>query len=358
LIENQKTLIILSPGFPVNEEDSTCLPAQQSFVSALNKKFPDLKIIILAFEYPFARSEYLWHNNSVISFAGKNKSKLFRLMTWRRIWRKLKEIKKQENIIGVLSFWCTETALLGKLFAKKFKLKHYCWILGQDARKGNRMIRFIKPKAEELIAMSDSLAAEFFSNYKIHPKHIITNGIDPGSFPQNKFEKDIDISAAGSLIPLKRYDVFINVINQINKNIPSLKAILLGKGEEEKKLRSLIEKFGLQNNITLTGEIPHAEILKIMQRTKIFLHTSSYEGFSGACLEALYAGAHVISFCEPMKQKIDHWHIVKDEKEMIAKAIELLTNSSTDFTPVLPFTMEKAAKQMMSLIMEIDNFNN
>ena len=54
-----------------------------------------------------------------------------------------------------------------------------------------------------------------------------------------------------------------------------------------------------------------------MQRTKIFLHTSSYEGFSGACLEALYAGAHVISFCEPMKQKIDHWHIVKDEKEML-----------------------------------------
>lgn len=349
MIDNHKTLIILSPGFAVNEDDSTCLPAQQSFIKSLNKIYPDLKIIILAFEYPFTKSEYLWYNNSVIPFAGRNRRKLFRLMMWRKIWRNLKKINQQENIIGLLSFWCTETALIGKLFSKKFNLKHYCWVLGQDARKGNKMIKLIKPKSEELIAMSDFLAAEFFSNYKIHPQHIIPNGINPELFSINNSEKDIDISAAGSLIPLKSYNIFINVINQINKSIPFVKAILCGKGDEEKKIKLLIEKLNLQNNITLTGEIPHAEVLKIMQRTKIFLHTSSYEGFSGACLEALYAGAHVISFCEPMKQKIDHWHIAKDELEMLTKTLELLNNSSTDFTTVLPFSMDNTAREMMSL---------
>jgi glycosyltransferase involved in cell wall biosynthesis len=352
LIEKRRTLIILSPGFAINEEDSTCLPAQQSFIKSLNKLFPDLKVIIIAFEYPFLKSEYMWFTNLVITFAGKNRRKILRLLMWWKIWRKLKNITQEENIIGLLSFWCTETALVGKLFAKKFKLKHYCWILGQDARKGNKMIRFIKPKSEELIAMSDFLAEEFFSNYKIHPQHIITNGINPELFSQNNFERNIDISAAGSVIPLKRYDVFINVINQIKKSIPPVKATLCGKGEEEEKLKSLIEKFNLQKNITLTGEIPHDEVLKIMQRSKIFLHTSSYEGFSGACLEALYAGAHVISFCQPMKQKIDHWHIVKNEKEMIAKTIELLTNSSTDFTSILPFSMDDTARKMMKLIMD------
>lgn len=349
MIDNHKTLIILSPGFAANESDSTCLPAQQSFVKSLNKIYPNLKIIILALEYPFTKSEYLWCSNSVISFAGRNRRKLFRLMMWRRIWRKLKKLNQQENIIGLLSFWCTETALIGKLFAKKFKLKHYCWVLGQDARKGNKMLKYINPKSEELIAMSDFLAAEFFSNYKIHPQYIIPNGINSELFSKNNFEKDIDISGVGSLIPLKRYDIFINMINQINESYPSIKAVLCGKGNEEKKLKLQTKKFNLQNSITLTGEIPHAEVLKIMQRTKIFLHTSSYEGFSGACLEALYAGAHVISFCEPMKRKIDHWHIVKDEKEMFDKTIELLNNHSTDFTPVLPFTMDNTAKEMMSL---------
>ena len=353
MIEQRKTLIILSPGFPANEEDSSCLPAQQSFVHSLNKIFPEIKIIIFAFQYPYIKSNYTWNNNEVISLGGKNRKKLFRLQMWRKVWLKLKSLNENENIIGLLSFWCTETALIRKSFAKKNKLKHFCWISGQDARTGNRMIRLINPQPQELIAMSDSLATEFFNNYKIFPLHIIPNAIDPDLFSSNKNEKDIEISGAGSLIHLKRYDIFISIVKKITEKFPSAKAVLCGKGAEEKKLKLLIEKLNLENNITLTGEIPHNDVLKIMQRSKIFLHTSSYEGFSGACLEALYAGAQVISFCNPVNQKIDHWHIVKTEKEMIEKTIELLQNSSTEFTPVLPFTMENTAKKIMSLI--IDN---
>ncbi len=352
MIEKRKTLIILSPGFPANEEDTTCLPAQQSFVRSLNKFFPEIKITILSFQYPYSKSTYTWNNNEVISFGGRNRKKLYRLQIWRRVWLKLKSINEQKNIIGILSFWCTETALIGKSFAKKNKLKHFCWISGQDARKGNRMIRLINPQPQELIAMSDSLATEFFDNYKIFPLHIIPNGIDPNLFSSNKSEKDIEISGAGSLIHLKRYDVFITVVKKITEKFPSLKAVLCGKGAEEKKLRLLIQKFDLENNITLTGEIAHNDVLKIMQRSKIFLHTSSYEGFSSACLEALYAGAHVISFCNPVNQKIDHWHIVKTEEEMFTKAIELLNSNSTEFTPVLPFTMENTAKKIISLLIE------
>jgi hypothetical protein len=31
----RKTFVILSPGFPENEADSTCLPLQQSFIRSL-----------------------------------------------------------------------------------------------------------------------------------------------------------------------------------------------------------------------------------------------------------------------------------------------------------------------------------
>ena len=52
----KNTLIILSPGFAANEEDTTCLPPQQVFVKALNRNFPSLQIIILAFQYPRLKS--------------------------------------------------------------------------------------------------------------------------------------------------------------------------------------------------------------------------------------------------------------------------------------------------------------
>src|SRR6266487_5399556 len=110
-MDSKNTLIILSPGFAANEEDTTCLPPQQVFVKALNKNFPSLKIIILAFQYPLVKKNYRWFGNEIISFNGADKGKFLRLLVWRQVYKTLRKFKKKNNIIGVLSFWCTECAL-------------------------------------------------------------------------------------------------------------------------------------------------------------------------------------------------------------------------------------------------------
>lgn len=344
-----KTLVILTPGFPANESDSTCLPAQQIFVKALNKNFSSLKIIIISFQYPFVSSSYQWNGNKVIALNGRNKSKFYRLMTWFRAWRNLKKVKRENNVIGILSFWCTECALIGNYFSKKNHLKHYSWILGQDARTKNKFIQWIKPDAESLVAISDFLVEEFYKNYKIKPAHVITNAIDTGLYEFNKEEKNIDILGAGSLTPLKQYAIFIHIINELIEEFPIIKAVICGQGIEKDNLANQINKFHLQDNITLAGEKPHDEILQLMSSSKIFLHTSSYEGFSTVCLEALYAGAHVISFCKPMNTGIKNWHIVNDEKEMIEAVLKILRNTNIKYEQVLRYTMDDSAKKMMEL---------
>jgi hypothetical protein len=92
-------------------------------------------------------------------------------------------------------------------------------------------------------------------------------------------------------------------------------------------------------NISLTGEMDHSTVLALMQRSKLMLHTSSYEGFSGACLEALYAGAHVISFFSPQDAWIRHWHIAVNKEEMIELALEIL--QSGNIRPFTPFYLIK-----------------
>ena len=119
----KNTLIILSPGFAASEEDTTCLPPQQVFVKALNRNFPSLQIIILAFQYPLVKKQYKWFGNDVISFNGADKRRFFRVLLWMRVHRVLKKLTRQNNIIGVLSFWCTECALVGKRSSKKYNLK-------------------------------------------------------------------------------------------------------------------------------------------------------------------------------------------------------------------------------------------
>ncbi|HEY6978598.1 MAG TPA: hypothetical protein VH396_20010, partial [Chitinophagaceae bacterium] len=189
----KNTLIILSPGFAANEEDTTCLPPQQVFVRAMNKNFPSLQIIILAFQYPRVNKQYKWFGNDIISFNGADKRKLSRVLLWIRVNRVLKKLNKQNNITGLLSFWCTECALVGRRFSEKHNLKLACWILGQDAKKNNIYVRLIKPAPHELIALSDFLTGEFFKNHKIKPAYVIPIGVDETMFRRPEQPRTIDI---------------------------------------------------------------------------------------------------------------------------------------------------------------------
>ena len=97
------------------------------------------------------------------------------------------------------------------------------------------------------------------------------------------------------------------------------------------------------------GKQAHKELLATMQRSRVFLHTSSYEGLGAVCLEALYAGAHVVSFCKPLDAAIAHWHIVHTVDEMVAKAIALLNDEVLDNAPVLPYEINDVAVAVMNL---------
>jgi glycosyltransferase involved in cell wall biosynthesis len=346
---NKQTFIVLIPGFAANEADSTCLPAQQLLIRKINKLFPQLEIIVVAFQYPFTKKEYSWFGNHVISFNGANKKKLSRLLLWLKIIRRLNQLNKHKNIIGIFSCWCNECALVGKYFSGRKNLKHYIWICGQDARASNKLVKIIRPNEESLIAISKAVQKEFEKNHHVSPRHIIENGIDVNTYKKIPVERTIDILGVGSLIPLKRFDILIDVVHQL-KNIKSnIQAIICGKGPEKDKLESLIKNLQLEDNIQLIGEVDHDEVLRYMQRSKILLHPSSYEGFSGVCIEALYAGAHVISFCNPVEKEINHWHIAESSDNMFQLAKKILSDNLTEFSPVLLNDMERSANDLMML---------
>jgi glycosyltransferase involved in cell wall biosynthesis len=347
--EYRRTLVILTPGFPQNEADTTCLPAQQALVRALHTRFQKLNIIILSFQYPFISNAFYWNGSYVIPLNGRNRGKINRLRTWFRAWRTLKKLKREYDLIGILSFWCTECALIGARFGNKYSIRHFSWILGQDARKNNRFVSRIKPASENLLAMSPFLAEEFRKNHHILPAYIIPNGIDISEYPPLGGRRNIDILAVGSLIPLKQYDSLIRIIQKLTSSIPDITCVICGKGPEEDHLRKMILDADLQNNISLIGEKAHNEVLQWMSNCKLLLHPSSYEGFSTVCLEALYAGAQVISFCDPLAGRPVHWHIVKNETEMTALAHRIIKDPDTDHGRVLLYTADESAKELMSL---------
>jgi glycosyltransferase involved in cell wall biosynthesis len=343
------TLIILIPGFPANEADSSCLPAQQALVRSLNALFPALQVKLIAFQYPFRDDVYRWHGNEVLPLNGQNRGRIHRLLTWLRAWRTFRKIKRKQTVTGILSCWLGECALVGQLLAKRYRLPHLTWLLGQDALPGNRFARLLHPRAVTLAAISDQLAENYFRTYGVRPAHVIPNGIDPSVFGEMLMPRDIDILGAGSLISLKQYDIFIDIVVAIKKQRPQLRVVLCGDGPQKEELQGMIRQYQLHDTVLLTGELKHEEILRHMQRSRVFLHPSSYEGFSGACLEALYAGAEVVSFLQPMHAWIRKWHVVPDVASAVITIEQLLLQVPADHGPVLPFHMHDSARGLMEV---------
>ncbi|MBN9384522.1 MAG: glycosyltransferase [Chitinophagaceae bacterium] len=347
-----KTLVMLTPAFPASEMETSWVTTQQLFARTFREQFPSLQIVILSFYYPERVGNYDWRGLQVSSFNGAKggNHKLKRIFFWRGVWKKLRTLHKDNDLIGLFSFWCGECALIGHYFGKRYGLPHYCWLCGQDAREKNKLVKLIRPRPQELIAMSDFLVREFQRNHGIRPQHMIPNAIDPGLYPVlASRERDIHVLGVGSLSWLKQYDVFVGIIEALRGPFPEIRAIICGEGEAREELEALIERKGLREHVALPGLMPHEEVLGLMQRAKVLLHTSNYEGFGVVCLEALYAGAHVISFCRPMEQDIPHWHIVGSMEEMIEKAGNILRNPNTNYTPVLPYTMSNTVKSVMKL---------
>jgi len=342
--------VILTPGFPVNEQDTTCLPAFQQFALSLKKTFSSHEFIFISFQYPFQEKEYYWNGIKVFAIGGANKPGINRLKTWIKAYRRLQSIRKEKQISGLISLWLTECSFVGKYFANFNGIRHYMWLIGQDAKSSNQYIKRIRPKGNQIIAMSDFLQEEYSKNHKQRPFLVAENGIIASAFPPlNSGFREIDILGVGSLIPLKNYTLFLEIITELKKSNPHLKAVLAGSGIEEPLLKEKVNRLGLQDTVTFAGLVSHTEVFDLMSKSKVFLHTSTYEGNSTVLMEALYSGCYTVSTCPLSNREIKNLSILKTKVQFV-ESIELqLKNEQAAYQRVVFNTMDATAKKIIDL---------
>ena len=344
--------IVLTPGFPSNEEDTSCLPAFQQFTLSVKKLYPEKKLLILSFQYPFEKKKYKWNGIDVIAIGGSNKPGLKRFLTWLKAYKYLRGIKKENEIAGLLSLWLTECSLVAKYFAWFNGLKHYMWLIGQDAKQSNQYIKRIKARGANIIAMSDFLKEEYYKNHKELPFLVAENGINESAFPAlNTAERKIDILGVGSLIKLKNYSLFIEIISDLKKTLPSIKVVIVGVGEEEINLKSLVKELNLQDNIEFAGLIPHSVVFDYMNNSKAFLHTSNYEGNSTVLMEALYSGCYTFSTCPLSNSGTSRLTILKTRKSFVSELELLFKKEILEYKRIVFNTMDASTKKIMRLFL-------
>lgn len=330
----KKNLVILTPGFPKDEEDTTCLPFLQEYLLALQRLQPEVKLRVVAFQYPYNKGHYSWNGIPVYSAGGRSRRGINRLLTWLSVWRELKRICKQEGIDVIHSFWLTECSFIGQKFSQRNHIKQVAYAIGQDVLKTNRYLRLQNFKTMHVVAMSEAIAQRFKTLTGQDVRAIIAGGVNADKIGSIKEEKTIDIIGVGALSALKNYGLFIDVIAALKKNFPAIKACIVGRGEQESQLKQKAESIGLSDTLLFAGEVSHKEVFSYLGKSKIFLHTSGYEGQSTVIMEALAMGLHVVCF-DVGRLHAENKISVCNSKEEMVKELERLLKSKIDSMPVV-----------------------
>ncbi|MCW9066082.1 MAG: glycosyltransferase, partial [Ignavibacteriaceae bacterium] len=329
-MNSTKHIVIITPGFPDDENDFLTIPPLQEFLKSLKSSFPFLTITVIALQYPYHHKKYKWHGLQIVSMAGKNKP-IKKPLLWFKTISEVKKINKSNKIDVIHSLWLGECAMIGNILSTKFNCKHICTLMGQDVKRSNKYLRLLNKKKITIVAISKNQSAQFFKLTNQNADEIISWGID--DIPVTNCERDIDLLAVGSLIPLKNYSLLINLVEKTATMNPEVKCKLVGTGPEELNLKQLSEEKGLEKNINFTGVLNHSEIFKLMQRSKIFVHPSKFEGFGYVFAEALANGMNIVSFNVGYAQPHPKWFIAVDEKNFLKITLNLLV-SKLDFSPV------------------------
>ena len=335
----KKSVVILTPGFPRDEEDTTCMPFLQDYLTAFLSVRPDVKIRVIAFQYPAKHGHYKWNGIDVYSTAGGTQKNLSRFFLWRKVWKELKRIEMEEGIDVIHSFWLTECTLIAQKFAKKSGTKHVAYAIGQEVLKTNRYLPLLNFNKMSVVAMSEYLAEKFKSSTGHEVNAIIASGVDMSKVNTDMMDKTIDIIGVGALIPLKNYALFVDLIAELKKENSTIKACIIGKGEQESMLKEKAKQLGLIKNIEFVGEIAHQEVFMYLNKSKVFLHTSAYEGQSTVMMEALATGLSVVCFDVGRLDVKGKVIVCKDKNNMVAQLKKLLM-LKLDYSPAMHRTSE------------------
>tara|TARA_X000000950_G_scaffold129114_1_gene161277 strand:+ start:7596 stop:8738 length:1143 start_codon:yes stop_codon:yes gene_type:complete len=109
----------------------------------------------------------------------------------------------------------------------------------------------------------------------------------------NKFIKTDYILSIGRLTKQKNFSLLINAFKEITKEYPSLKLIILGEGEERKKLEKLIRDLSLKNIVFLEGY--KKNIFNYIYNCECYISTSLYEDPGFTLIESGFLNKPVIA---------------------------------------------------------------
>lgn len=201
------------------------------------------------------------------------------------------------------------------------------------------LFRYFWPQKKVKYLACSQLAAEWLfpriaekGNYEFIPYGIDTKWFQYSNTNRRqmrmkyKVDDELVVLNVGRLSKQKNHKFLLSIFKEIVKIQPDSKLILVGEGELEKSIRTMINKLNLQNNVIMAGAVEN--VAPYYSMADIFLFPSLYEGLGIVLLEAQANGLPILSSdVVPKEVKVTDFlrfaSLNKNEKLWAEKAVQL-----------------------------------
>lgn len=214
---------------------------------------------------------------------------------------------KPDIVLSVISHLNTVMAYMSIFFPKTKFIARESTVLGVDAAffnysKGfNPLILFGKKRFiffDKIICQSQDMLIDLKKNFKVkEDKLVVINNPITNNFKIKDLDSSNEIIRLITVARFSKEKGIPRILEILSKLSIPFHYTLIGLGHEKDSIFSLIEKYGLSNNITHISFTK--DVSKYLKNNDFFLQGSYFEGFPNCLIESCVVGTPVIAFNAP-----------------------------------------------------------
>lgn len=156
--------------------------------------------------------------------------------------------------------------------------------------------KYVYPALDKVLVVSNALKDNIKKHFSVDSE--VLNNIIGNEFRYKEYENTdgvVKFVLTGNLIPLKSFDLPIKALKGVVKEHKNVLFTIVGDGPEKEKLHNIIEENNLTDNVKMVGRKDRNYIVQLLQKSDVYIMSSTSETFGVAAGEALACGVPVIS---------------------------------------------------------------
>ncbi len=168
------------------------------------------------------------------------------------------------------------------------------------ARLGRTIESRIAPpfyRKSQIVTLSESARRDLVRRLR-HPADrvsVVPPGVEARFTPAGSLSPTPLVIGVGRLVPVKRFDLFIEAMIALKARQPQLQAMIIGEGYERPELETQIAAAGAGEWFSLPGRLSDADLIDAYRRAWVVGSTSSHEGWGMTLTEAAACGTPAVA---------------------------------------------------------------